>query len=310
MKIMKRLLQSIQALILIGMVCTPVNAAKYKFTTIDVPNFTDTQLVGINDAGQISGSCGFKSQNIWHGTFYSHGQFTTFDVPGTAGTTHGGGINALGRIVGYYNDTAGIHGFQYDPGNSVNPFVNPLDADLNVSTFAYGINSQSTIVGYFSTSPWDSFGFSYAGGTWQTFSVPGATATLPTGINDAGEILGFYGNPPDSLVEHGFILSNGVYTFIDNPEADGTILYAKNAANQIVGACKNKDIVGSYHGFLYDGKTFTTIEPPGATQSWAKGINKWGQIVGQYIDQNGDYHGFLAKPSNGLSGVYQLLLLD
>jgi uncharacterized membrane protein len=304
---MKRLFHLIQTLILVGFVCTPVNATNYRFTTLDVPGFTDTKLVGINDSGQISGTCGSNSQDIWHGFLYSYGEFATFDVSGAVGKTYGGGIDSLGRIAGYYSDADGTHGFQYNHGLFVNPLGVP---GAENSTYAYGINSQSTMVGYFNTSGWDSSGFSYAGGTWQTFSVPGATATLATGINDAGEILGFYGNPPGSLVEHGFILSNGVYTFIENPQANGTILYGKNAANQIVGAFKDKDIIGHYHGFLYDGKTFTTIEPPGATQSWAKGINKWGQIVGEYIDQNGFYHGFLAKPSNGLSGVYQLLLLD
>ncbi len=312
MRIITRLFQLIQALILVGLVCAPVNATpKYKFTPLDAPAYTDTKLIGINDYGQISGICGFNSQGTWHGVLYSQGEFYTFDVPGAI-STYGGGIDALGRIAGYFSNATGFHGFQYDRSNLLNPFIYPLDANGASGTYAIGINSSSTIAGYFTISGGQSISFSYAGGNWQTFSVSGATATRAVGINEAGEILGFYGNPPGSLVEHGFIRSDGgpdgTYTFIDNPQADGTILYGKNALNQIVGACRDSN--GKYHGFLYDGNTFATIEPPGAIQSWAKGINRRGQIVGQYIDQSDIYHGFLANPINGLTAVYQLLLLD
>ncbi len=208
--------------------------------------------------------------------------------------TFGEGIDALGRIAGYYSDISGDHGFQYDPANSVTPFIYPLDASGANATYAYGINSQNTVIGYYSAPSGQSFSFSYNGGTWQMpIMVPGSYSTRAVGIHDA-EIMGFYSSSQTSLVEHGFILSTDGWTFIDNPQAYGTIIYGKNAANQIVGACK--DLKGKYHGFLYAGNTFITIEPPEATQSWAKSINNRGQIVGQYSDSQGSYHGFLATP--------------
>ena len=42
--------------------------------------------------------------------------------------------------------------------------------------------------------------------------------------------------------------------------------------------------------------TFTTLDVPGATFTDAVGINGHGQIVGDYIDANGVFHGYLAAP--------------
>jgi hypothetical protein len=41
---------------------------------------------------------------------------------------------------------------------------------------------------------------------------------------------------------------------------------------------------------------FTTIDPPGSTSTQAIGINAVGQIVGDYMDASGTFHGFVATP--------------
>jgi probable HAF family extracellular repeat protein len=53
------------------------------------------------------------------------------------------------------------------------------------------------------------------------------------------------------------------------------------------------------HGFLLSGGVFTTIQPLASRDSIARGINNFGQIVGEYTDNNGAAHGFLYNPSNG-----------
>src|SRR5215813_3434013 len=45
----------------------------------------------------------------------------------------------------------------------------------------------------------------------------GAHGTVVTGINDFGEIIGYYIDA--SFNTHGFILNNGVFTTIDDPNA-------------------------------------------------------------------------------------------
>jgi uncharacterized membrane protein len=47
------------------------------------------------------------------------------------------------------------------------------------------------------------------------------------------------------------------------------------------------------HGFLYSGGTYTTVDHPSATGTQLLGINASGQIVGYYVDNNGNYQSFL-----------------
>jgi probable HAF family extracellular repeat protein len=47
---------------------------------------------------------------------------------------------------------------------------------------------------------------------------------------------------------------------------------------------------------LSDGE-YTTLDFPGAMNTVANGINNLGQIVGYYVDANGNEHGFLATPT-------------
>jgi hypothetical protein len=41
---------------------------------------------------------------------------------------------------------------------------------------------------------------------------------------------------------------------------------------------------------------FTTLDPPGSIGTTAYGINDSDQVVGDYFDRSGVFHGFLATP--------------
>ena len=86
--------------------------------------------------------------------------------------------------------------------------------------------------------------------TYTTFDDPLATGgdTQALGINDAGQIVGFYED--SSLKLHGFLKSGSTYTTLDDPSATGnTVANGINASGQIVGDYINAT---GYHGFLYD----------------------------------------------------------
>ena len=51
-------------------------------------------------------------------------------------------------------------------------------------------------------------------GVVTTIDVPGAVATLPSGINNHGQIVGIYF---DGVRRHGFLLSNGEFTTLTDP---------------------------------------------------------------------------------------------
>jgi len=151
--------------------------------------------------------------------------------------------------------------------------------------------------------------FLRSGDTYITLDDPlaGPTGTTEAlGINNAGQIVGYFtstGNPG-----HGFLYNptDGTYTTLNDPLAtkpQGTFATDINNAGQIVGYYYTGGTTQDpspvlAHGFLYnpnDG-TYTTLDDPlatpgndGGTQPF--GINDLGQISGTYV--NGPNHGFL-----------------
>ena len=80
--------------------------------------------------------------------------------------------------------------------------------------------------------------------TFTTLDVPGASVTEADGINNAGQVVGFFN---DSGVDRGFINTGGTFTTLDVPGARGTNAFGINNAGQVVGVFG--DSSGS-HGFV------------------------------------------------------------
>ena len=118
-----------------------------------------------------------------------------------------------------------------------------------------------------------------AQGTYTQVDFPGALDTACIGINEAGDITGFYIDSMD--IYHGFLLRGGTYSTIDYPGALSTSLYRTNDVGQIVG-------VGDYTGFMYDenSMTFTEVNYPGSDTTYPTSINNAKTIAG-YFTSNG-----------------------
>src|SRR5229473_855981 len=80
--------------------------------------------------------------------------------------------------------------------------------------------------------------------TFTSIDFPGASSTVPFGINPRGDIVGHY---VSAGVTHGFLLSGDEFTSIDFPGASLTIASGINARGDIVG---QYDSAGVTHGFL------------------------------------------------------------
>ena len=174
--------------------------------------------------------------------------------------------------------------------------------------------------------------------TFTPIDVPFADVTETTafGINNGGQIVGFYNDPTGTQA---FLYSGGTYSTITTP-FPGPSPFGINDAGQVIGAFDDATgahgfldnagtfspidatfagviftdaigtndaglIVGDYgdatgtHGFLDNGGIFSAIDVPfaGGTGTEAWGINEAGQIVGVYMDATGHIHGFLATPA-------------
>lgn len=79
-----------------------------------------------------------------------------------------------------------------------------------------------------------------------SLDYPGALATVAFGINDNGDIAGWYYTDGGSIT-HGFIYSGGSFRTVDVPGAVSTVLTRIKNNLQITGDFV--DTAGEIHGF-------------------------------------------------------------
>lgn len=122
--------------------------------------------------------------------------------------------------------------------------------------------------------------------TFTTISFPGATETRADGINDAGQVVGYYSGSGD----RGFLYSGGTFTTIHASTLGASKSYALgiNNVGAITGLYYRPDTGPRQHAFETIGGAYTEIVPPNSTDATGNDINNFGHIAGQ-----------LSRPSGG-----------
>jgi uncharacterized membrane protein len=156
-----------------------------KFTAVNVAGATATEVLGINDYGDIVGVYQLPGPLNFHGFLRHNGEFTTIDSPRAQFGTTAFAINRDGTVVGSYDDA---HGFIYSPGK-----YRTLDAPRlqgePANTQLNGINNLGWIAGQvFTGGNWR--GFWIAGNDWDFLEPRGASDNQVTGINGRGDVVG------------------------------------------------------------------------------------------------------------------------
>jgi hypothetical protein len=177
------------------------------------PTTVSETAFGINDANIVVGQYTDSATGTTPGYLFN-GSFTTLVPAINAVDTNAQGINDLGMVTGFYSiDGAHQHGFFY---NSVTQqFTLPSDpnvANLFLTQFL-GINDNGLAEGYYQTNDGSQHGFLYDIAT-QTYTflddpfaaTSGVSITQITGVNDSGEIAGFYVDAATGR-QRGFIAS-------------------------------------------------------------------------------------------------------
>jgi probable HAF family extracellular repeat protein len=179
---------------------TLYSGGSYTTLTVPIRGATNTIAYGINNSGHIVGSYGFVDPNhiSWPtsiGFLLSGGQYTSLGVMGATG------INNAGQIVGVTPYGPGeTYSFLLQGGNST-PLVVPGAFGF---TLASGINDAGVIVGSFTDPEIAHYhGFVLDDGMYTTLDVPGSTDTYVKGINNLGEIVGYYRDANGN--QHGFL---------------------------------------------------------------------------------------------------------
>jgi len=126
-------------------------------------------------------------------------------------------------------------------------------------------------------------GFTYSGGAYTPFNAPDAVWTMPSGVNDAGVIVGeaygpkFYG--PFIYSNGNFAIQNGpanttqAFTAINNISAKLLVTYTFGTTTPFPSSITSSLVTGS---------GTTPIVVPGSTNTAASGVNTSGEIVGVY----------------------------
>jgi hypothetical protein len=188
-------------------------------------------------------------------------------------------------------------------------FTNIIDPANPTFTQALGINDSNTIVGYGNATNFDGFQvtapFGSGNFTRENFpnsSPPPATFfTQVTGIDAAGDTVGFYVTNPAVGTTSGFgEAAGGPFFTINQP---GFVF------NQVLGVNQNGTLAAGYsstdpagmvnqQAFSYNGSSFTNINAslPSNLNSQATGVNNAGTVVGFYqYNSAGDFEAFVDK---------------
>jgi probable HAF family extracellular repeat protein len=277
----------------------PRTVPSYVFQTLTDPLATFGPFpIGINAQGQVVGYY-FDAKSHEHGFLMSGGQYTSIDVPGSAGTG-AVGINERGQIVGSFTDATGnVHGFLLTGEK-----FTTLDVPGAVLTGGVGINNRGQIVGGYFDADFNGHAFLLSGGQYSTIDPTNSSGFYAEadGINASGQIVGSYLD--NGFNVHGFLLSGSQGTNLDDPNGVTTNAFGINAAGQIAGNYVDANV--NFHGYLFSGGQYTTLDDPnggsGASQGTLLfGINDGASVVGMFIGSNRVIHGFLATPTNDSS---------
>jgi uncharacterized membrane protein len=185
-----------------------------EYRTIVFPGATSfTQANGINDMGTIVGDFVGRDQ-LTHGFLLAGGRFARYDAKRGASTWISG-INNVGNVTGYVGNNGNTQGL-VKIGRGVKFFT-----FHGYATYAFSINASNTTVGFFIPPPFHAtHGFiRAASGTISQLDYPGSLTTNCLGINDAGEVTGFYLD--DHNASHGFTYRNGRFHASSLPDIAG-----------------------------------------------------------------------------------------
>ncbi|HEX4158609.1 MAG TPA: hypothetical protein VHY79_09040 [Rhizomicrobium sp.] len=233
------------------------------------------------------------------------GSYTTFDAPGSGGTTYALRINETGDITGYYLDSeSGEHGYVRAADGTFTTF----DVKGAGSTEGWGINKKGEIAGQYYYGSGDiACGTLYqchgfvrtSRGKIKTFDPAGSTNTWAWKINDKGSIVGAYLDA--SGTKHGFVrTTDGTITTFDPPGSMNTNANSINNKGAIAGTYR--DAKGEHLYFRGADGTISSFDLPQECVSFGvNGLNDKGQIVGFCVDVNYVSHGFVRRPGGKIN---------
>jgi uncharacterized membrane protein len=166
------------------------------YSYIKHPQPGATYLMGINNQGVMVGIWQKRDGGFQRSFVYSNGTFSTIN-----GMRLPGGINNSNTVTGIAcnNKTDVCHGAIYFQGENGWKSHKDVNYPGAASTLLGGINDNSEVVGY-TEQPQD-FVYNISSKTFTGFEVGNSVQSQAEGINNSGEIVGWY---YDGTTTYGF----------------------------------------------------------------------------------------------------------
>jgi hypothetical protein len=229
--------------------------------------------------------------------------FTTLDDQADPTFNQLLGIDNKGEIAGYFGSGATGHpnkGYTLMPPYNQNNYTNE-NFPGSMQTQVTALNNINDTAGFWVDANGNNFGFIEWNGVFTSYKDPKTgkgTVNQILGLNDAGIAVGFYVDATG--MSHGFSLNQATGKFTPITPPGGTNVVA-SGINQNGDICGFETVGGSTSGmvvgFILRGKTFTSFSFPNSMNTTPLGINVKDEVVGVYVDNASEMHGFtVTKP--------------
>jgi uncharacterized membrane protein len=183
---------------------------------------------------------------------------------------------------------------QPQPSGPHYKFSKPINYPNAIWTFAYAINDEGQIVGYYyDNHNCNSCGFSKVGSQFTSIYCTEGIGTTANAVSNKGEVVGGY---VDIDTDYGFILQSSGSCLSLNPFNSGSSAASGvNDDGDIVGYYSHNGL-GNFQGFLYANGNYTNVACEGWPNTFAFSINDAGVIVGAVENSDGSiYNAFVYK---------------
>ncbi len=275
------------------------DAGNFKFRTINNggdPTFN--QLLGINKSRVISGyfgsgaSASHPNKGYTVTPPYGQANFTDENYPGSV-QTQVTCIDDPGNTAGFWVDAQGVNRGFIAWNGVFTSYAHPKAKGV---TQILGLNASGIAVGFYVDKKGVNHGFTLnqASGKFTPVIPPGGSNVTASGINNNGDITGFYSSGSQTV---GFLEKASSFSTFSFPQSPTTTPFGIN---------NKDDIVGSYvqgsatHGFLlknplHQAKFQSIDDPKGIGTTTINGLNDRLNMVGFYVDSAGNTDGMLIQ---------------
>lgn len=200
------------------------------------------------------------------------------------------GLNIRNEVVGLSRTTSGeLHGFLWTQANGMRD-LGTLGGDYSVG---YGIDSYGAIAGYARTSAGQLHAFRIPPG--GTNLVDLGTLGGPESWAQDAEQVGNFGSPPGGPP---YVVG---YSQIRIPDPGGSPARPNPSSRGLQGLRPELSSMWLvYHAFRWTpSEGMVDLGAGGGLHSFAFGVNEFGDVVGQVVNQNGEDRAFFWNESHG-----------